>query len=57
MTLSKYIATSRSCRSAIATSDIKLALRIPARRDPMNNQFLCYRNPLHQGLDLIVVDR
>ncbi len=40
MALSKYIATSRSCRRALATSDIKLALRIPARRDPMNNQFL-----------------
>ena len=38
MTLSKYIATSRSCRRALATSDIKLALRIPARRDPMNRK-------------------
>jgi len=39
-TLSKYIPTSRSILSALATSDIKLAFRTLARRDPMNNQFL-----------------
>ncbi len=31
MTLSKYIDTSSSIRNALATKDIKLALRIPAR--------------------------
>ena len=40
MTLSKYIDTSSSIRNALATKDIKLALRIPARRLPINNQFL-----------------
>ena len=39
-TLSKYIPTSRSIFSALATNDIKLAFRSLARRDPMNNQFL-----------------
>jgi hypothetical protein len=39
-TLSKLIPTSRSILSELATSDIKLALRTLARRDPMNNQFL-----------------
>jgi hypothetical protein len=39
-TLSKYLPTSRSILSALATSDIKLAFRTLARRDPMNNQFL-----------------
>ena len=40
MTLSKYIDTSSSIRNARATKDIKLALRIPARTLPINNQFL-----------------
>ena len=39
-TLAKYIPTSSSVLSALATSDIKLAFRTLARRDPMNNQFL-----------------
>ena len=39
-TLSKYLPTSRSVLSALATSDIKLAFRTFVRRDPMNNQFL-----------------
>jgi hypothetical protein len=38
--LSKYIPTSRSILSALATSDIKIAFRSFACRDPMNNQFL-----------------
>jgi hypothetical protein len=40
MTLSKDIPTSRSILSALATSDIKLAFRTLARKDPMNNRFL-----------------
>jgi hypothetical protein len=40
MMLSKYIDTSNSIRNALATKDIKLALRIPARRLPINSQFL-----------------
>jgi hypothetical protein len=32
MTLSKYIATSRSCRRALATSDIKLGVQIDWNR-------------------------
>ena len=47
-TLSKYKPTSRSILSALATSEIRLALRIPARRLPMNNQFL--RPIAKQGL-------
>jgi hypothetical protein len=39
-TLSVYIPTTRSILRALATSDIKLAFRTLARRDPMNNQFL-----------------
>jgi hypothetical protein len=39
-TLSKYLPTSRSILSALATNDTKLAFRTFARRDPMNNQFL-----------------
>jgi hypothetical protein len=40
MTLSKYLPTSRSILSALATSDIKLAFRTLARRDLMNNQLM-----------------
>jgi len=39
-TLSRYIDTSNSIRDALATKLIKLAFRIPARRLPINNQFL-----------------
>jgi hypothetical protein len=39
-TPSKYIPTSRSIFSALVTSDIKLAFRSLARKDPVNNQFL-----------------
>jgi len=37
---SRYIDTSNSFRNALATTLIKLALRIPARRLRINNQFL-----------------
>jgi len=40
-TLSKYLPTSKSILSVLATSDIKLAFRTFASRDPMNNQFFC----------------
>jgi hypothetical protein len=40
ITLSNYIPTSSSIRKALDTSDIRLALRTPARRLPMNNQFV-----------------
>jgi hypothetical protein len=40
MTLSRYIDTSNSIRNGLATKLIKLALRIPGRRLPINNQFL-----------------
>jgi hypothetical protein len=40
MTLSRYIPTSRSILGSLVTSDIKLAFRTLASRDPMNNEFL-----------------
>jgi hypothetical protein len=40
MLLSIYIDTSNSIRNALASKLIKLALRILARRLPMNNKFL-----------------
>ena len=41
-TLSKYIPASRSILSAMATSDITLALRTSGIRLPMSNQLLCH---------------